>query len=223
LGHVKPILAVTGLNREGSVLRHAGVEVIAGGGDSTQLAHRLGALASEAAGIVSFGMAGALDDSLRLGDWVVGGSLAGSWQGDCDRAWAAALAAQLAGARIGTCYADGRLIADPAEKREIGRRYNAIAVDMESQVAARAAAEANIPFAILRCISDEVDTAVPKVIAVSMLPGGGIAVGSILRSVLGNPGQIPELIRIGIRFSDVYMALKAGAKAAGPRLAFDRR
>ncbi len=218
MGDVKPILVVTGFNREGALLANSNVRVIAGGGDAAGLARRLAKEAPHCAGIVSFGMAGALDPALRFGDWVIGQSLAGTWQGDCDPAWAATLAARIPGARLGTCFADGRLIADPEEKAAIGRNCGAIAVDMESQVAAKAAAEAGVPFAIMRCISDEVGTKVPDAILVSMQPDGGIAAGAVLRSVLKNPLQIPELISIALSFWRVYKSMKRGVACAGERM-----
>ena len=85
------VIAVCGLNREGRLLRGAGVRVIAGGGDPVRLAETLAREAAGADGIISFGMAGALDPGLRIGDWVIGEGLSGAYTGACDGRWAAAL------------------------------------------------------------------------------------------------------------------------------------
>ena len=223
MGDVKPIIAVTGMKREASVLAGLGVNVITGGGTAERLARELAEQSAGAAGIISFGMAGALDAGLRIGDWVVGTSLTGSWEGHCDGPWAEALAARMPDARRGCCYADGRLIADPAQKRAIGQNLGALVVDMESHIAAQAAAAAGVPFAILRCVSDEIDTALPPAIAVAMRPDGGIALGAVLGSIVKNPGQLPELLRNSAGFSRAFAALRQGAELAGPHLAFDRR
>ena len=204
------------------MLAGLGVTVIAGGGDTERLAGELARQARGAAGIISFGMAGALDPTLRIGDWMIGTSLIGSWEGDCDGPWAKALAAHLPAAKSGICYGDGRLIADPAEKRALGKN-GAIVADMESHIAAEAAAMAGIPFAILRCISDEADAALPPAIGVAMRPGGGLALVAIIASILKNPSQVPELIGSSARFRSAYAAMQAGATAAGQRLAFDLR
>jgi hypothetical protein len=56
-----------------------------------------------------------------------------------------------------------------------------------------------------------------------MRPGGGLALGAVLGSIVTQPSQIPELISTLARFSRAYAALKAGVRAVGPRLAFDLR
>jgi hopanoid-associated phosphorylase len=225
------VIVVCGLDREGRVLTGPGLRIIAGGGNAAQLAEALARAAPAADGIISFGMAGALDPAMRIGDWVIGDTvlsspsypLKGRGSGQtCDPAWTAALARLMPDARRGPIYADGRLIADPAEKVALGQG-GALAADMESHVAARCAAEAGLPFAVLRCISDEAGHAIPPAIAVSMRPDGGLALGAVLRSITRNPGQLPELMRTLFAFNRAYTALRAGAQALGPRLAFDLR
>lgn len=213
MGHV---VAVVGLAREAAVLRGLDVVAIPGGGAQERLARELAEAATGADGVISFGMAGALAPALRLGDWVIGSQVAGF---ACDPAWTARLAQCLPGARIGPVHADGRLIADPAEKARLHAASGALAADMESHIAAEAAATAGLPFAVLRCVSDEAAAALPPAIAVAMKPGGGLALGAVLGSILGRPGQLPHLMRTVAGFNRAYAALKAGAQAAGPRLA----
>lgn len=220
---MRPVIAVTGLKREGAILRGGGIAVLAGGGAPERLAADLARAAPHAAGVISFGMAGALDPTLALGQWVIGERLTGACEHDCDPSWVAALAKMMPGARIGATFSDGRLIADPAEKRLLGARHGALAADMESHIAAQAAARAGLPFAVLRCVSDEADMRLPHAIAVAMRPDGGLALGAVLGSILAQPGQVPALAATVSRFARAYAALKAGARAAGPRLAFDRR
>ena len=219
MGNVKGgnVIAVVGLQREAAVLRGLDVVTIAGGGAPERLARELAAAAKGADGIISFGMAGALAGDLRLGDWVIGsavGDLAG------DPAWIAALARRLPQARIGPVHADGRLIADPAEKAKLNRSSGSLVADMESHIAARVALAAGLPFAVLRCVSDEANAALPPAIAVAMKPGGGLALGAVLGSILGNPGQVPHLLRTVAGFNRAFAALRSGAEQAGQRLAF---
>ena len=71
----------------------------------------------------------------------------------------------------------------------------ALAVDMESQVAARFAASRNLPLAGLRVISDDASHVLPPAALVAMKPDGGIALGRVLASLLKKPAQIPALVR----------------------------
>ena len=223
MGDVRPVLVVTGTRREGAVLGgRTGIKIIAGGGDATFLARELARERKGAAGIISFGMGGALDPALRIGDWVIGVGLVNG-EKSCDLRWLTGLAASLPAARIGTIYADGRLIADPADKASLHRHTGALAADMESHIAVRAAAEAGVPFAILRCISDKASAALPPAIAVAMTPGGGLAIGAVLRSIVSQPSQLPDIVVSLSGFRRAYAALSVGARAVGPRLAFDRR
>lgn len=214
---------MTGLRREGSVLIGPGLEVVAGGGAPERLAAALATRAAGAAGIISFGMAGALDPDLRIGDWVIGTALRGGWEGACDELWTAAIAKTLPDARSGHCYADGRLIADPAEKSRLGKETGALAADMESHIAAEAAERAGLPFAILRCISDEAASRLTPAIAVAMKPSGGLALGAIFRSLASNPGQLPKLLANIAIFNSAFARLKTGAQRIGPRAGFDQR
>jgi adenosylhomocysteine nucleosidase len=214
MGDVGRILAVTGTRREASVLRGLGVDVLAIGGSAGALEGTMDGVA----GIISFGMAGALDPALQLGDWVIGTGLAEG--ANCDVSWATALASHLPKAKLGHIYADGRLIADPSEKHGLFESTGALATDMESHLVAAAATRAGVPFAILRCISDEASSALPPAIEVAMKPDGGLALSAILGSILRNPLQIPDLVRTSLCFNRAYLDMQAGVQALGPHLCF---
>ncbi len=215
-GHV---VVATGFNREvACVSRLAGVVPVAGGGDPVALRQRIEAAAAGAAGIVSFGMTGALVDGLAIGDWVVADRLWGAIDLACDPAWTAALAARLPGARVGGFFADGRMIDTVAEKLSLGDRHGALAVDMESHVAGAVAAERGLPFAIVRCVSDGARHLLPHAITVSMRPDGGVDGAAMLRSVARRPGQIADIARTTAGFTKAMRELKRGAVRLGPRM-----
>ena len=193
----------------------AGIKVIAGGGNGAALERALRAgVAAGAMGIISFGMGGALGPALRLGDMVIGS--------DGDPAWVAALARALPGAHVGRIYADGTLCAT-AEAKAALFAAGAIAVDMESHIAARVAAEAGLPFAILRCVSDLAADDLPPAVALAMGADGKLALGAVLGCVARAPGQIGGLIAMLRRFNRAYRVLRATAPTIPGRLAFDLR
>ena len=216
-GHV---VVATGFNREvACVSGLAGVVPVAGGGDPVGLRARLELAAAGAAGIVSFGMTGALVDGLTIGDWVVADRLSGAIDLNCDPAWTAALAAALPGARIGGFYADGRMIDTVAEKLALGEHHDALAVDMESHVAGAVAADHGLPFAIVRCVSDGARHLLPHAITVSMRPNGGVDAKAMLRSLAARPGQVADIARTTAGFARAMRELQRGARRIGSRMA----
>lgn len=214
-GHV---VVATGFNREVETIRQPGVVVVAGGGDPLGLRRKVEQAAAGAAGIVSYGMAGALADGLAIGDWVVGDHLSGAIELDCDRDWREALVAKLPGAQIGGFFADGRMIDTVAEKLALGERHNALAVDMESHVAGAVAAERGLPFAIVRCVSDGARHLLPHAITVSMRPDGGVNARAMFASLAARPTQIADLARTTAGFAKAMRELKKGAARIGPRM-----
>ena len=209
------VLVATGTRAEAAVVAGHGMKVIAGGGNAAALEQALRAgVAAGAVGIISFGMGGAVDPALRLGDMVIGS--------DGDPAWLAALARALPGAHVGRFFADGTLCATAEAKVDLFAG-GAIAVDMESHIAARVAAEAGLPFAILRCVSDLVTDDLPPAVALAMGADGKLALGAVLGSVARAPGQIGALIAMLRRFACAYRLLRAAAPTIHGRLAFDLR
>ncbi len=212
------VVVATGFNREVATIRQGGVVVVAGGGDPVGLRARIEAAAAGAAGIMSYGMCGALADRLAIGDWVIGDRLSGAVDAVCDPDWAAALLAKLPGARRGGYFADGRMIDTVAEKLALGERHAALAVDMESHVAAAVALERGLPFAILRCVSDGARHLLPHAITVSMRPDGGVDARAMLRSLAARPGQAADVARTSAGFLRAMRELKRGAAMVGARM-----
>ena len=217
------IVVVTGFDREAAVVKQLGVRTVAGGGDAAGLAATLEAAAGGAQGVISFGLTGALVDGLAIGDWVVGDRIAGAVNLACEPAWRDALAARLPKARVGGFFADGRMIDTVAEKRALGLKHNALAVDMESHVAAETAARHGLPFAILRCVSDRVDHLLPHAVTVCMRPDGKMDVPAMLGSLVRQPQQVADFIRTISGFASAFRALYRGNRAVGARLGFPER
>jgi hypothetical protein len=218
----RPVIVATGFNREVATVRQRGVVVVAGGGDPVGLRARIEAAADGAAGIVSYGMCGALVDGLVIGDWVVGDRLSGAIEMPCDPAWVRAIAGKLPHARIGGFFADGRMIDTVAEKLALGTTHGALAVDMESQIAGAVAAERGLPFAIVRCVSDGARHLLPHAITVSMRADGGVDKAAMLRSLAARPGQIADVARTGAGFAKAMRELARGAAQVGARMGLEQ-
>lgn len=218
---MSPVIVATGFNREAATVAGPGIVTVAGGGNAAGLKQKLEAAAARgASGIVSFGLTGGLADGLAIGDWVVGDRIAGAIDLPTHPAWRDALAKRLPNARIGGFFADGRMIDTVAEKRALGVRHDALAVDMESHIAAGVAMAHDLPFAIVRIVSDEVDHLLPHAITVSMRPDGGIDTPAMLKSLAARPAQVADVARTMALFAKGFRGLKAGARAIGPRMAF---
>ncbi|HEY1877174.1 MAG TPA: hypothetical protein VGG66_06865 [Rhizomicrobium sp.] len=189
------VLAVTGLAKEAEIVGVADVVAVAGGGDAS-LADKLNALHGDIRGVISIGLAGALWDHLNVGDVVIGDQvLTGAEKWDCHETWRARLMSRLPQAHLGPLFGSDVIIEKPETKLGLHVATCALAVDMESQVAARFASARNLPLAALRVISDDARHVLPPAALVAMKPDGGIALGRVLASLLKRPSQVPALIR----------------------------
>ncbi len=206
------ILVACGVEREAAVLGTYGQVIIPGGGNAVTLRQKLESAAKDASGIISFGLGGALDPSLKIGGWVIGTGLVGANDLDCDPDWVAALQRRLPNARLGTVFSDGRLISTTVEKTALAAEHCALIVDMESHVAGDVARKYGLPFAILRCVSDEAKHAMPAAIAVAMRPDGGVDGRAMLASIAQQPSQLPSLIAAIVGFLRAMQALKKHGK-----------
>lgn len=225
MGHVRVghVIAVTGTRQEAGVLARHQVQAIAGGSDPENLLRTLMERAAGAGGLISYGTCGAVDPSLALGTMVIGKRLTGAFHAPCDERWVAALQSLLPEAAVGTLHADGGLVSQAHDKAERARASAAMAVDMESHIVAQVAAHLNLPFAILRCVSDVAEAQLPPAVQVMMGPGGELALGAVARSLWAQPGQAGAFVRTIAGFAKAFRLLKQGTEQAGPMLGFDLR
>jgi nucleoside phosphorylase len=135
----------------------------------------------------------------------------------CDPAWAATLARQLK-ARAGPMFASDAMLADASAKRAANVATGAIAVDMESHIAAEVAARRGLPFAVARVVSDAADRSLPKAAQAGMAADGSMDVGAVLKALAADPRQLPALIRVGREAEAAFRALSRGRDLLGPGL-----
>ncbi len=169
------------------------------------------------AGIVSVGLGGALSSELEVGDWVVGERVTdGATTWETDAAWTKAIVAALGPtARHGALVGSETMVATARAKAALHKATGALAVDMESHVAARIAGDHGLPFAALRVMSDAADRTLPEAALAGMRPDGGMNLGGVLWALAKAPRQLPALIRTG---RDADLAFKALALLGGDHL-----
>jgi adenosylhomocysteine nucleosidase len=190
------VLAVTGLKREAVIVGGPGVVAVAGGGNTASLQGKLDALHGDIKGVISVGLAGALSPLLKVGEVVIADQvIQGRETWRCSDPWRIALAAKLAGVHQGPVAASIAILENAETKAALHQATGAFAVDMESAIAARFATGRNLPFAVLRVISDDAAHVLPPAALVAMKPDGGIAFARVLGSLLRHPLQMPGLIR----------------------------
>lgn len=209
------ILAVTGLIAEARVAAGPNVAVVASGGDRVSLEARLEkALCANISAIISFGIAGGLAPGLSAGTPLVARAVIAE-DGRCfqsNRSWAQGLAKALGGAPIVDIAGVNATVADPAQKRALHVATGAVAVDMESHIAARFAAEQNLPFAAFRVIADPAERQLPPAALVALREDGTLAIGAVLRSLLRQPRQMPHLIKTAFDTKAAFESLFRGRK-----------
>jgi hypothetical protein len=194
------LVVACGLKREERIIGRPGrdIFVVVGGGVADQLEADLDGQAELFPGIVmSAGIAGALDPTLRCGDVVIDGH----------PDLVAKLHSAMPRARHGAVAGSDTIIATVAQKKAMAATTGAIAVDMETHIARRVAERKDLPFVALRVISDDAASSLPPAALVGMRPDGGMALGPVLWSLARKPGQLRALIRTGNQASRAFKSL----------------
>ena len=156
-------------------------------------APRFGGMPYRPRQLISAGFSGALQLGLHIGDLVCATEIVDT-QGN---SWTAHRPSALAGCDIasGRLLTMPELVGDPHEKRRLGRQYHALAVDMESAIAAPICQEHQVPFTCLRVISDDWQTALSPHL-VELLRQGRVSMPRLVVQVLRHPKLIGELVRL---------------------------
>jgi adenosylhomocysteine nucleosidase len=210
----RPVLIVTGLVQEARIAAGPGMTVICSSSDPQQLRALLTVFdPTTIRGVISFGVAGGLDPTLKSGDVVVATEvLAG------DARWLAGLTLNedliasvgLGGRRIvrGRLAGAEEVVAGRHLKAALHSETGAAAVDMESHIAADYAAKAGLPFAALRVVSDPAHRALPPLAMAAIKPNGDIDLRKIVRGLVRNPLTLRDLVSTGIDFSRALKSLR---------------
>jgi adenosylhomocysteine nucleosidase len=212
------LLFISGLQREAAIAR--GPDALAICGDAATLRRELAGISAPASLVISFGLCGGLDPALRSGDIVIGTRvMAGEVRLAADQGIARDLAARLsaAGERVspGAVAGVGAPVLTRAAKGLLRQATMAAAVDMESLIAARFAADRGAPFAVVRIVSDSADRDLPPLVMKATRPDGGIDLGAVIAGMIRSPAQISGLIAAARDSAAAFAALRRCRRLPG--------
>ena len=209
---LRPVLIVTGLVQEARIAAGPGKAVVCSSSDPQQLRALLTVFdPATIRGVISFGVAGGLDPALKSGDVVVATEVTAG-----DARWFAGLPLseeQVANFAVGRIVRGGlagveEVVVAQSSKAALRSETGAAAVDMESHIAAAYAADAGLPFAALRVISDPATRSLPALARAAIKPNGDIDLRKILRGVVRNPRTLRALVSTGIDFNRALKSLR---------------
>jgi len=219
-----PVLAVTGLARERRMAAGEGVEAVGAGGNPHRLRHLLDArVSSGCRAVVSFGIAGGLDPSLKPGDVVVGtGVVSEDGRRAADLDLSAALLNLLSGSGARVIAADlagvDTAVLSVEGKTDLRATSGAAAVDMESHVAASFAGRHGVPFAALRVICDPAGQALPAFAAQALTADGEPDIAAVFFAFARGRARLGDLMRLARDSNAAFASLGRCRARLGPGL-----
>ncbi|AKM31613.1 hypothetical protein AB870_18060 [Pandoraea faecigallinarum] len=211
-----PIIVVTGMPFEARIAKGDGVHVVCA--QNHTLADALeAAIAREGArGLVSFGTAGGLIPGVKPGQWVVAHTVLDMPQQarECatSLAWADALRRAMPGALLADVAGVSAPVVSAGDKAALFRESGAAAADMESHIVARVAQAHGLPFVVARVVIDPAERSLPPAALAGMRSDGSTDILGVLRSLAGNPLQLPALLRVGQDAGRARQAMKHGRR-----------
>jgi adenosylhomocysteine nucleosidase len=210
------MLCTSGLAMEAKIAEAAGFSVLLGAGNRERTARLVETAIADARCLVSFGIGGGLMPQLRAGDVIISGEVVAegrSWRGNellCRRL--ADLAAEI-GAFSGPVLGSRRILATRRAKARAWAETGALAVDLESDLVARAAADAGIPFVVLRAVSDSLSRNLPPAALIPLAEDGTPDMIRVLAAVLRRPHRHLGLLGLARETRRALSALVGPAHA----------
>lgn len=222
---------VTGLQSEARIafaagfkagLNHADFDVICAGPGllrAEEAAHSLVRLGARV--LLSFGIAGALVESLRPGTLLLPKAVAAlghdtlPTQDTRAQMLVHALGASLPVTREPLVSAR-MIIKSASQKAALAAASGAVAVDMESYAVGRVAKEAGADFAVLRAVADPAERAIPAAALAGMTPQGHVRPARVLSKLMREPAAMGDIMRLGRDNARAMRSLGSAARLAFP-------
>jgi hopanoid-associated phosphorylase len=222
--HRCTVVAFVGLAFEARIAAGPGVHVVCrtAGNELETVAET--AVSRGYRGMISFGVAGGLAAHLRAGDWVVASTIRESHGAhsahSTDAVWSRKLLSLIGRAVHAPIVGVDTPVAEPAKKRELHRATGAAAVDMESHLMARVAAEHKLAFAAVRVVVDPAHREVPSAALLNMRPDGRADTRAVMRDVIARPSQLSPLARIAMDAFAARSQMLRVRRLLGPSFGF---
>lgn len=163
--------------------------------------------------LLAVGCAGGLSPELGPADLIMARRVVAADGSGREAPEASGSAARAAGARLGTVVTVDRLVLTSEEKRRLRESLvpggEASVVDLESACYAEAAAEAGVPWTVIRAVHDTASEDLPDFLHACTGPGGEIRRPAVLRHAARHPRAIPDLFRMWSRIEPCGRALAA--------------
>jgi adenosylhomocysteine nucleosidase len=144
--------------------------------------------------VFSVGFAGGLSDAVVPGALVVADEVIDASTGQRYPCRASLLGGP--SGRRGGLLCARRIISSAEQKRLLGQKWNALAVDMESGGVARVAAEAGLPFGALKTITDSVEHTMAIDFQRCRSDDGRLSKWRLVREAITSPGAARDLWRL---------------------------
>jgi adenosylhomocysteine nucleosidase len=209
-------LCICGLAAEAKIARAAGFSVVVGAGDRRRTAALVESAVRRADCLVSLGIAGALAPNLHPGDVIITAEVfsdAGRWRAEESFRQRVAGLARKVGAFEGPVLGADGILATTAQKRRAWAETGALAVDLESDVVARIATAAGIPFVVVRTVADTIYRQLPPAALIPLSENGTPQMARVLASVLRRPRQVAALVGLARETRAALAALAGPARA----------
>ncbi|MGI9213077.1 MAG: hypothetical protein ACR2HF_11455 [Methylococcaceae bacterium] len=163
-------------------------------------------------GLVSWGSAGSLTDTLHPGHLVIPESILGA-TGDvytADAEWRGRLIAALTTLPLAGGLLTESLctIAHPRDKLALNTRTNAVAVDMESAAIAAVARHSEVPFVAIRAIADTASMTLPRSVSLSINTSGKLCLHKLMWHAALRPDEWMALKQLSTAFAAAHQTLQ---------------
>jgi adenosylhomocysteine nucleosidase len=213
------MIVVVGMAFEARIAAGLGVPVVCGGDGKNLAATLARTMAAGCSGLISFGVAGGLAPQLEPGACVIASAILDNGEHRAtDARWAQRLMRIIPGSIQGAIVGVREPIAHADQKRALHEQTGAVAVDMESHVVARAAAQHGVPMAAIRVIVDPVKRTIPLSALAGAQPDGSIDPFAVILSLARRPRDFIGLVRMALDTRAARATLVRGSALLGPGL-----
>ncbi len=111
----------------------------------------------------------------------------------------------------GTLSDTGTILRSIDDKRKLNLASNCVTADMESGAIARLAEEHNLPFAVIRSVSDEVTTPIPTAI-LNSFKGNNFEIKSFIYNAIITPSDWKDIFKLSGEFKKARKSLRTAAR-----------